>query len=89
MLATPQVKRYPAIYTSGGIGRHAGLRNQCFTACGFESHLVYKLFINIVNIKKPKTKWSWANYFVKIINNYGIETVIGSPNTNGPSVLAD
>ena len=25
--------------SSGGIGIHAGLRNQCRKACGFESHL--------------------------------------------------
>lgn len=25
-------------------GRHAGLRNQCLTACGFDSHYLYFIF---------------------------------------------
>ena len=28
--------------SSGGIGRHAGFKIQCFTACGFDSRLEYK-----------------------------------------------
>ena len=31
---------------SGGIGSHAGLRNQCRKACGFESHLAYRQKLN-------------------------------------------
>ena len=29
----------PDIWSSGEIGRHAGLRNQCLRACGFDSCL--------------------------------------------------
>ena len=63
----------------GGIGRHAGLRNQCLRASGFESLLRHKMLTHLRNIIFLIVLFNFIVVLNLTLHDYDILDVVLSP----------